>query len=68
MSVIGRLDKQVEEVLISPLDRNGRRDPAKHEAQTDEQAHTHEPTERASGAHQNIRSQSEKDVLPVWLL
>ena len=31
MSVIGRLDKQVEEVLIYPLDRNGRRDPAKHE-------------------------------------
>lgn len=68
MSVIGRLDKQVEEVLISPLDRDRRRDSAQRDAQTDEHAQTHEPTLATSGTHRNIRGQSEKDELPVWLL
>ncbi len=68
MSVIGRLDKQVEEVLISPLDRNRQREPAKRDAQTDENAQAYEPTESVSVTHQNIRRQNEKDELPVWLL
>jgi hypothetical protein len=68
MSVIGRLDKQVEEVLISPLDRDRRSATAKSEAQTDENAQAYEPTPAASGTHQNIRGQREKDELPVWLL
>jgi hypothetical protein len=68
MSVIGRLDKQVEEVLISPLDTDRQRASAKHDAQPDDQPQASEPTGEASGTHQNIRGQHEKEELPVWLL
>lgn len=68
MPVIGRLDKQVEEVLISPLDKTGRHETAKHTtAQQDEETRDALlPTQ--SSNHESIPRQTEKEELPVWLL
>jgi hypothetical protein len=68
MSVIGRLDKQVEEILISPLDKNRERPRAPRETQTDADESHEEQAERASGVHQNSGDPVEKGELPVWLL
>jgi hypothetical protein len=51
MSVIGRLDKQVDEILFSPLDRNRRRTPQTQptaQAATPEQAEP--PLHKAAGS------------------
>lgn len=68
MSVIGRLDRQVEEVLITPLDTNRPRQSAQQAAQPDEKTQASEPVEPAPGTQPNIRGQREKEELPVWLL
>ena len=68
MSVIGRLDRQVEEVLISPLDTNRPRPSDRHDAQPDGKPQASEPVEPAPGTQPNIRGQREKEGLPVWLL
>lgn len=69
MSVIGRLDDQVNAVLIAPLDKDARRKTeARREAQ-DEQAtvshHNHQTPDEALSS-QNERAG--KDELPIWLL
>ena len=68
MSVIGRLDDQVEAVLINPLKRRERRDDA--EAERDA------PSPRPPTASHEERDESARDErregdaasLPVWLL
>ncbi|HEX8775244.1 MAG TPA: hypothetical protein VF735_16835 [Pyrinomonadaceae bacterium] len=77
MSVIGRLDEQVNDILISPLEKERRRKPdGEPEAPPDDQAGTQQaltiarPQNRASaGKHESSeRASSERDELPVWLL
>jgi hypothetical protein len=67
MSVIGRLDEQVDAVLIAPLARKGEKD-----AST---AQPHENTSRSQTATGTTRETEDsndtparRDELPVWLL
>ncbi|HEY0544114.1 MAG TPA: hypothetical protein VGC91_01865 [Pyrinomonadaceae bacterium] len=68
MSVIGRLDQQVEEVLISPLDKKGERARASRETPTGEDESHEGQAEKASRVHQSSGEPIEKAELPVWLL
>ncbi len=69
MSVIGRLDDQVNRVLIAPLDKNRQSQTDEREAAPDEQAasaHYGQPApEENEGPHQERAAPEE---LPVWLL
>lgn len=64
MSVIGRLNEQVEAVLINPLKRE--------RAPGDEERETHAPPSVSSDAESDAESSGEKReadaALPVWLL
>jgi hypothetical protein len=66
MPVIGRLDGQVDEVIISPISRRrGDREPAKQQPREEDapatpSTPTQTPTEGESSA--------KTDELPVWLL
>ena len=64
MSVIGRLDKQVEDVLISPLGRKSRREAIEQE---DEQT-TPRGVVEGEDPEPTIKKRAENDALPVWLL
>lgn len=69
MSVIGRLDNQVDAVLIAPLDRDRQRAAEAHEQPADEPAATPDPglqTPPTADGSQNTRADAEQ--LPVWLL
>jgi hypothetical protein len=62
MPFIGRLDGQVDELIIKPISKR-RRDEEPADEKTPEQApspETHTPTSNQSSA--------ERDELPVWLL
>ena len=63
MPVIGRLDGQVDEVLIKPLDRGRRREPSDAPA-NDAQPPPPEPTDEPP------RGETSRDPgeLPVWML
>lgn len=77
MSVIGRLDEQVNDILISPLEkeRRSRRD-SEPEAPEDERARTQEALttwqtrdEASDSKHKSSEhASSDRDELPVWLL
>jgi hypothetical protein len=63
MPVIGRLDKQVDELIISPVSKRRRDEELPPERQRGEDspaASTHTPSEGESSA--------KTDELPVWLL
>jgi hypothetical protein len=72
MSVIGRLDDQTNAILITPLEKRSRRNPAP-EAQ-DESA----PADSTEHSHTNVRTpdkerssgdeRARREQLPVWLL
>jgi hypothetical protein len=62
MPVIGRLDKQVDELIISPISER-RRD----EAPPDEDANEPLPSPTTQTPAQD-ESSAERDTLPVWLL
>lgn len=69
MSVIGRLDDQVNAVLIAPLDKGGRRKAEAREEARDEQetaSHPNFQTRDEATGSQNKREPDEE--LPVWLL
>lgn len=75
MSVIGRLDSQVNDVLIEPLGGRRRRDERDPHAATDDAqpAATNEARGEATGtgdkAHDDTRARVRRDErLPVWLL
>jgi hypothetical protein len=62
MPVIGRLDGQVDELIISPISKR-RRDEESPDEETPERTPsptTHTPTSNQSSA--------ERDELPIWLL
>jgi hypothetical protein len=65
MSVIGRLDKQVDEILINPLSkrRRGDEEPAPP-SQTEADPTPSHPSETANADETSARD----DELPVWLL
>ena len=64
MAVIGRLDGQVDEVIIRPISerRRGEEPPAPHEdsRESTPPPETHTPTPN--------QSSDKPDTLPVWLL
>jgi hypothetical protein len=62
MPVIGRLDKQVDEVIISPVSKR-RRDEDPPDEDADERPPSAQPQ---TPAHDE--SSAERDELPVWLL
>jgi hypothetical protein len=68
MSVIGRLDKQVEEVLISPLDKNRRQTETPRDSPSREDATLDAQPEPTTGAEENPHPEREPEELPVWLL
>jgi hypothetical protein len=63
MSVIGRLDEQVNEVLIEPLKK--KKDQETNERR-DEHSHRRETTQIEPAAAE--KSEVERKSLPVWLL
>jgi hypothetical protein len=63
MSVIGRLDGQVDEILITPLQRKNNQEVNEQE---DEKASSREPTQIESDSSRKIGDK--RDELPVWLL
>ncbi len=62
MPVIGRLDKQVDEVIISPVSKR-RRDEEPPDEDSDERPPSTQPQTPAQD-----ESSAERDTLPVWLL
>lgn len=63
MSVIGRLDGQVDEVLIKPLAGKNKQETSE---QKDEQTPSRETAENESNRVK--KSRVENEDLPVWLL
>ena len=68
MSVIGSLDKQVEDVLINPLERNRQDSAALKERQREAPAHSDAATNDAPAEQEIQDRRLEKEDLPVWLL
>lgn len=67
MSVIGRLDDQVEAVLINPLRRRERSD--EEEAERDApHAAPPAPSHEERDAESSEETRAAEAVLPVWLL
>jgi len=60
MSVIGRLDEQVDEVLIRPLSKKDKQETG---AQENENQALSEPIEESAE-----KQERKRDELPVWLL
>lgn len=61
MPFIGRLDEQVNDMLIAPLERNG----AGARAQPTEQSR---PPRDAKETDAEVEKRAARDELPVWLL
>ncbi|HEX8337028.1 MAG TPA: hypothetical protein VF621_09880 [Pyrinomonadaceae bacterium] len=70
MPVIGRLDGQVEEVIISPISRRGREEENPPAARKNEETSApSDPPDRApSQTTDPVESSGEAGELPVWLL
>ncbi|HEX7998210.1 MAG TPA: hypothetical protein VF528_07460 [Pyrinomonadaceae bacterium] len=69
MSVIGRLDDQVDRVLIAPLNKNRQRETDDREPALDEHSASSRPARQIR--QENEGSQDEQpapEELPVWLL
>ncbi|HEV2706983.1 MAG TPA: hypothetical protein VGV59_13740 [Pyrinomonadaceae bacterium] len=64
MPVIGRLDKQVDDVLIAPVSKNRPPAPAPTRDEADEPSQTPDRDEPAV----ERRRQPPDETLPVWLL
>lgn len=69
MGVIGRLDDQVDSVLIAPLDRN-RRDTTEAQHQSENPQPTRSQTDaQAPGEAEGFQhAPAVREELPVWLL
>ena len=74
MPVIGRLDDQVEAVLINPLKRRPmteeaeREQPAVPASGSEERDNADTPSERRDNADASTEKREAKSALPVWLL
>ncbi len=64
MTVIGRLDGQVDELIISPISKR-RRD---EESPTPDEAAPDPLSSPTTQTHAPVESSTERDELPVWLL
>jgi len=64
MPVIGRLDGQVDEVIIKPISKR-RHD---EESSTPDEAAPEPPTPPETHTHTPNQSSDKPDALPVWLL
>ena len=64
MPVIGRMDEQVDEVLISPVGRRGARDDRRPPAGEAERIPPKDSQENPPGRGEDAG----RDELPVWLL
>jgi hypothetical protein len=67
MPVIGRLDKQVEDVIISPVSKRRGEDQTPQESDPDTHA-TSEQTPPPTQTPTENESSTKADELPVWLL
>lgn len=67
MSVIGRLDAQVDALLITPRQRNDAAETATTETST-RAATTDEPTRRHEAHEEAAARRTAPTELPVWLL
>ncbi len=65
MPVIGRLDDQVDAVLISPLSK---RSPPERKPATGEQPVQHPSQTPTADRTTDVESKTERETLPVWLL
>jgi hypothetical protein len=69
MPVIGRLDEQVDAVLIAPLDGNGRRKTEARElAQEEQRASSQRGVKAKVETASAPGKRAERKELPVWLL
>jgi hypothetical protein len=69
MPVIGRLDGQVEEVIISPISRRGREEEPRPSSENERTPGPPAPPDRAPSQTRPTReSSANADELPVWLL
>ena len=69
MPVIGRLDGQVEEVIIKPISERRREEEPPARAPGTEAPQPPEPAERAPAQTPQLdESSANADELPVWLL
>jgi len=66
MTVIGRLDEQVDDVLIEPLSKKGERAPAREDAPA--QPSAPRPTGSESPADAAPSPERPTRELPVWML
>lgn len=67
MPVIGRLDEQVDELIIAPIGGRAARDGRKSET-GDEDAPTAPPREEMGKRGDTAERPAHGDELPVWLL
>ena len=63
MPIIGRLDGQVDEVIIKPISKRREEDAETHDEDAPEPPPSTETQTPASN-----QSSAERDTLPVWLL
>jgi hypothetical protein len=71
MPVIGRLDGQVDEVLIAPLEKRRRQDAGASppdEAPARGDAHGNRGGHGKRAARDEVEKEAVRDELPVWLL
>ncbi len=69
MSVIGRLDEQVESILIRPLDSDRRAAARERHDSSDEPKRSSNDGEKALDETDDLQEKhSRREELPVWLL
>lgn len=66
MSVIGRLDKQVEDILINPLNNQEREEKSLQTDSTRKDTRTNSQTASTNPSSKN--QETPREELPVWLL
>ena len=69
MPVIGRLDGQVDDVLISPISRRQREEEPSPSTKNEETPDPSDSPDRTPSQTPNVdESSADADELPVWLL
>lgn len=69
MPVIGRLDGQVDEVIISPISRQQREEESPSLHKNEETSEPSDSSDRAPSQTPDVdESSANADELPVWLL
>ena len=68
MGVIGRLDKQVDEIIIKPLSRRDGRENEEQQAFSKETEPPHQTVTAEEQARDEENTQVRSNNLPVWLL